>query len=292
MSFRDVFAALMIAVVWGVGFVAMKIGVRDVPPLMFSTLRFTLAALPAAFFIAAPKTRPLIVFSYGIAIGVMQFGLVFSAIKLGMPAGLTSLLMQSQVFFTILFAWIAMGERPGLVQIAGGLVAMAGVVVIATVRAGGATLVPFLLVMCAAMSWSLGNIIGKFAGRVDMVGFTIWSSLAAIIPLFVLSILIEGRDAAWTLIHPGWSSFLAAGFLAWGATLFGYSMWANLLSRYPAAIVAPFSLLVPVFGFLSASVAFDEPTSAREIAGGLLVLAGLAWIVFGGKAVARFHRAR
>ena len=288
MSLKDAFAALLIAIVWGAGFVAMKIGVRDVPPLMFSALRFLLAALPAVFFIAAPKTRPSIVFAYGIAIGVMQFGLVFSAIKLGMPAGLTSLLMQSQAFFTILFAWIAMGEKPPGVHIAGGLIAMSGVGVIATTRAGGATLVPFLLVMAAAMSWSVGNIIGKLAGRVDMLAFTIWSSLAAIVPLFALSLLIEGPDAARALINPGWNSFISAAFLAYVATLFGYSMWANLLSRYPAAVVAPFSLLVPVFGFLSAQIAFDEPTSRAEVLGALLVLAGLTWILFGRKALARW----
>ena len=291
MTPRDVFAALMIALVWGLGFIAMKIGVRDVPPLSLATLRFFLAAVPAVFFIAAPRTKIWIVFAYGIAIGVMQFGLVFSAIRFGMPAGLTSLLMQSQVFWTILFAWAAMGEKPGLAQVAGGLVAMSGVVVIASARAGGATLFPFLLVVAAAMSWSLGNIIGKLAGRVDMLAFTIWSSLAAIVPLFFVALAVEGREGVATIFNPGWNSFLAAAFLAWAATLFGYSLWANLLSRYPAAVVAPFSLLVPVFGFVSSQIAFDEPTSAVEYAGGALVLAGLAWVVSGEKVLTRWRAA-
>lgn len=289
MSLRDAFAALMIAVVWGLGFVAMKIGVVDVPPMTFSTLRFVLAAVPAAFFVAPPKTKIWIVCSYGVAIGVMQFGLVFTAIKLGMPAGLTSLLMQSQAFYTVLFAWMMFGERPGGVQMAGGLIAIAGVVLVGSARAGGATLVPFLLVMAAAMSWSAGNIIGKLAGRVDMLGFTIWSSLAAIAPLFLLALLIDGPQAVQLLAAPGWNSFLCAAFLAWAATLVGYSLWANLLSRYPAAIVAPFSLLVPVFGFLSSQIVFDEPTSRVEYLGGALVLAGLSWIAFGGKALARMR---
>lgn len=289
MSLRDAFAALLIAIVWGAGFVAMKIGVREVPPIMFSALRFTLAAFPAVFFIAAPKTKPWIVIAYGFAIGVMQFSLVFTAIKLGMPAGLSSLVIQSQVFFTILFAWAAMGEKPGGARIAGGLVAMAGVIVIASERAGGAELFPFLLVIGAAISWSAGNMIGKLAGRVDMVGFTVWSSLAAIVPLFALSMLVEGPASAGAFIRPGWPSFASAVFLAWVATLFGYSMWANLLSRYPAAMVAPFSLLVPVFGFLSAQIFFDEPTTAREFWGALLVLAGLTWVVLGAKALARLR---
>lgn len=291
MPLKDFLAALLIAIVWGVGFIAMKIGVRDVPPVSLSVLRFGLAAFPWVFFIPAPKTKPSIIFAYGVAIGVMQFGLVFSAIKYGLPAGLTSLLMQSQVFFTILFAWVAMGERPNRVQISGGLVALSGVALIGYVRAEGAALVAFLLCMGAAMSWSLGNIIGKYAGRVDMLAFTVWSSLYAIPPLIVVALVVDGRDGMAALLNPGWPSFFSAVFLAYAATLLGYSLWANLLSRYPAAVVAPFSLLVPVFGFVSSQIVFDEPTSGVEYIGGALVLAGLSWIVFGARAMATARRA-
>lgn len=292
MPLRDVFAALMIAVLWGLGFIAMKIGVVDVPPVTLSALRFALAAVPAVFFFAPPKTKIWIVVAYGFAIGVLQFGFVFSAIKYGMPAGITSLLMQTQVFFTVLFAWAALGEKPGGVQLVGGFIAIAGVAAIATVRAEGATLAPFIMVMISAASWSVGNIIGKLAGRVDMVAFTIWSSLAALPPLLALAVMIDGPGALGMLVMPGWSAFFSAAFLAWGATLIGYSLWANLLSRYPAAIVAPFSLLVPVFGFLAAQIVFDEPTSRVEVIGGIVVLVGLSWIVFGADVLARLSSRR
>lgn len=289
MNLRDATAALMIAIIWGVGFVAMKVGVRDVPPLAFSALRFLLAAFPAVFFVAPPKTRISIVVAYGVAIGVLQFGFVFTAIKLGMPAGMTSLLMQSQVFFTVLFAWIAMGEKPTGAQLTGGVFALLGVAVIGAARAQAAPLLPFFMVIAAAGSWALGNVIGKLAGRVDMFGFTVWSSLAAPAPLLLLSSLVEGQQAVATLLHPGWASFACAAFLAWLATLCGYSMWADLLSRYRAPAVAPFSLLVPVFGFLSAQIAFDEPTGGIEMAGAAMVFAGLAWILFGAGALSRLR---
>lgn len=291
MPVRDFLAALLIAFVWGIGFIPMKIGVRDVPPMSFSVMRFVLAAIPFVFFIARPKTKFSILLGYGVAIGVMQFGLVFSAIRYGLPASLASLLMQSQAFWTILIAWIAMGERPTRVQATGGLVAMAGVVVIGWVRAEGATLFPFLLCLCAAASWALGNIIGKYAGRVDMLGFMVWSSFYAIIPIFLTALVIDGREGLLTLLNPGWPAFVSITFLAYASTLLGYALWANLMSRYPAALVAPFSLLVPVFGFISCQLVFDEPMSGVEYFGGALVIAGLSWIVFGPRVMKRLTRA-
>ena len=294
MSPREALLALLVAFVWGLGFIAIKVGVGDMPPLLFSACRFTLAAFPAVFFCKPPRVSARIVIAYGLAIGVAQFSFLFIAIRLGMPAGLSSLLMQTHVIFTVVFAWIAMGERPSPYQIVGVAIALAGLGVIATERLGGGAALPFLLVICAAASWGVGTIIGKTAGRVDMLAFTTWSSLAAPLPLLGLSLVFEGGDALAALAHPGWRALLSAAFLGYGATLFGYSLWAHLLSRHPAAVVAPFSLLVPVFGFVSAAIVFGERTSAVEYAGAALILVGVGWNVLGGRAadlMRRFARA-
>lgn len=284
MTLREGLLALVVAFVWGLGFVAIKIGVGEMPPFLFSACRFLFAAFPAVFFLKPPKTPARLVVSYGLAIGVAQFSLLFIAIRLGMPAGLSSLLMQTHVIFTVLFAWLAMGERPAPFQIAGVAIAVAGLCVIAGDRLTGGAAGPFLLVVCAAASWAVGNIIGKMAGRVDMLAFTTWSSLVAPPFLIALSLVFEGPEAVSAMAHPAWRSLVAAAFLGYVATLLGYSLWAHLLSRHPAAVVGPFSLLVPVFGFIASRIAFGEVTSALEYVGAALILLGVAWNVFGGRA--------
>ena len=290
MSLREVLVALLVAFVWGLGFIAIKVGVTDMPPLLFSACRFIFAAFPAVFLLKPPRTPLRIIVAYGLAIGVAQFSLLFIAIRLGMPAGLSSLLMQTQVIFTVLFAWLAMGERPLSFQIVGVAIAVGGLGVIASARAGGGSAGPFLMVIGAAASWGLGNVIGKKAGKVDMLAFTAWTSLVSPPFLIALSLIFEGQAALEAMAHPDWRSLLSAAFLGYGATIFGYSLWASLLSRHPAAIIAPFSLLVPVFGFLSAWIVFGERTSLTEMLGAALILVGVGWNVLGGRIGAYFRR--
>ena len=287
MSLRDMLIAVAVAAVWGISFIAIKWGVEDMPALMFSALRFLLAAVPAVFFVRPPRTSASRVIAYGLAIGVAQFGLLFLAIRLGMPAGLASLVIQLQVFFTILIARFGLGETPGWAQIIGALIAFAGVALIGSVRAGGAALLPFLLTIAAALSWGIGNVIGKQAGRVDMMAFTIWSSLAAPLPLVGLSLIFEGRAGIEALVHPHVFTIGCALFLAYAATLFGYGAWAKLLSRHPAAQVTPFALLVPVFGMAGSALVFGERATMVEWLGAGLVLAGLSFNLVGGRFAGR-----
>ncbi len=290
MTSRDYLTALAITVVWGVNFVVIKIGVGEAPPLMLAALRFLVVIFPAIFFVKPPATSWRIVAGYGIFIAVLQFAFMFSAVSLGMPAGLTSLVVQSQMFFTMLAVWFAFGERPVFQQILGALVAFGGILVIASQRWGGAGLLPFLLVIGGAASWGAGNVIGKFAGRVDMLAFIVWSSLVAPLPLLGMSAVVEGR-AAWAAVaNGGWLLWGCVVYLAWLGTIFGYSLWARLLSRHSAAEVAPFSLLVPLSGMASARLAFGETASAVEWMGAGLVLAGLSWNVFGPRLMARALR--
>lgn len=290
MSPRDLILALFVVTVWGVNFVAIRWGVDEVAPLLMTALRYTLAALPAVFFIRKPAVPWRVLIGYGFAIGVAQFGLLFLSIKLGMPAGLSSLVMQLQAFFTIGLAVAFLGERPKPVQWLGAAVAFAGIGVIAVERLYGAALVPLLMTIAAAFFWGVGNIVTKRAGRVDMLGFVVWSSLVPPLPLLALSLIFEGPGAipaaAANLTWVGGGSLL---FIAYAATLFGYGVWSMLLSRYPAGLVAPFSLLVPIAGIGSAALFLGETISSVEIAGSLLVFAGLLLNVFGPKLLARLQ---
>ena len=282
MSLRDFLLALAVVTVWGVNFVAIRWGVDEVPPLLLTSLRFACAAVPAVFFIRPPKVGLGILVSYGFAIGVLQFGLLFAAIKLGMPAGLSSLVMQLQAFFTIGLAVAFLGERPGLFQLAGAAVAFAGIGVIGLERLEGAALVPLLMTIAAALFWGIGNVITKKAGKIDMLSFVVWSSLVPPIPLFLASLLFEGPGALPQAL--GDITWLGGGsllFISYAATLFGYGAWSMLLSRYPANLVAPFTLLVPIAGIGSAALLLGETVSGIEVLGSVLVFGGLLLNVFG-----------
>jgi O-acetylserine/cysteine efflux transporter len=217
---------------------------------------------------------------------VAQFGLLFLAIDLGMPVGLSSLVMQLHAFFTIFLAWLLMGETPTRAQLTGAAIALAGVGLIGSQRLGGAALIPFALTIISAFFWGVGNVIGKKAGQVDMLSFMVWSSLAAPLPLVGLSLIFEGQAGVEAVLHPRWFAIGCALFLAYVATLFGFGVWGKLLARYPAALAAPFALLVPVFGMASAAMIFGEAVSPVEWMGAGLVLAGLGWNGLGGRRAA------
>ena len=293
MTPRDMLLALLVVVVWGLNFIAIKWGVALVPPLLLKSLRYAFAALPAVFFVKRPNVKLSTLLVYGVAVGVLQFGSLFVAIKLGMPAGLSSLVIQMQAFFTMGFAAIVLGERPGRYQIIGALLALCGIAVIATEKLAGAALFPFLLTLAAAAFWGVANIATKRAGRIDMLSFVVWSALVPPVPLLLASLLTEGAATDWAaLSHPNWLLVGVVGFNAYAATLIGFGLWSVLLSRYPASTVVPFSLLVPVVGITSGVLLLGEPLSLLEVLGSVVVFAGLLLNVFGGRLSRRLALAR
>lgn len=290
MSIRDLLLTLLVVIVWGVNFVAIKLGVADIPPLFLTALRFFFTALPAVFFLARPKTSWGALAAFGLLLGVVKFGLVFSAVKLGMPAGLTSLVMQLQVFFTFGLAFFLLGERPSRIQYFGAAIAFAGIGIVATERMQGAALGPFLMVIGASFAWGCANIVVKKSGKVDMLAFLVWSSLFSPIPLALLSLWLEGWQPILNSLSP--PSLTAVGSLAFivgPSTLFAFAVWNALLQKYPTSTVAPFALLVPVFGILSGVLLLGEPFSLLAMLGSAVVFLGLLVNVFGDRLL---HRLR
>lgn len=290
MSPRHLLLVLAVTTIWGISFVAIRWGVEEVAPLLLTALRYTFAALPAVFFVRRPYVPWRLLILYGLAIGVGQFGLLFVAIRLGMPAGLSSLVIQLQVFFTIFFAMLAFGERPKWPQLSGAVIAFFGILVIATERFQSAALLPLLMTIGAALCWGAGNTVSKRAGRVDMLGFIVWSALVPPLPLLALSLLFEGPGAIGAAVaHISWRGAGSIAFMSYLATLFGFGVWARLLSLYPANVVAPFALFVPVAGIASAAIFLGESVTAPEITGSVLVFVGLLVNVFAGRVVARLR---
>ena len=293
MSPRDLLLALIVVIAWGVNFVVIKVGLHGVPPMLLGALRFMLAAFPAIFFVKRPQLPWRWLLAYGVTISLGQFAFLFSAMYVGMPAGLASLVLQAQAFFTLIFAAFFLHERFRLPNVAGLLIAAAGLAVIGMQGGHAMTLAGFLLTLCAACSWALGNIVTKKVGKVDLVGLVVWGSLIPPLPFLALSYALEGpQRIAAALSGISAMSIFAIVYLAFIATLIGYGLWSRLLSRYPAGQVAPFSLLVPIVGLASASLFLDERLSGAQIAGAVLVMAGLAVNVFGGWVAQRLSPAR
>lgn len=288
MSPRDILLALAVAAVWGLSFVAIRWSVNEVPPLLATALRYVAAVLPAIFFVRRPKVGLWILVGYGLAIGVGQFGLLFTAIKLGMSASLGALVIQLQAFFTIALAMVFLGERPGWPQLAGAGIAFAGIMIIAAERLGGAALWPLLMTIAGAASWGLANLLTKRAGKIEMFGFVVWSSLVPPIPLYLLSLVLEGPGAVpLAMQHITLLGIGALLFTGWASTVFGYGGWSVLLSRYPASTVAPFTLLVPVTGVASGALLLGERITGIEMIGSMLIFAGLLLNVLGPRLFAR-----
>ncbi|BAK75999.1 EamA-like transporter family protein [Pseudogulbenkiania sp. NH8B] len=286
MPLTDIAQALAIVLVWGVNFVVIKWGVADVPPLLLGALRFTLAALPAVLLVRRPAVPWRWLAAYALTVGVGQFGLLFSAIKLGMPAGLASVVLQAQAFFTLLLASLVLGERWKAAQLVGLLCALAGLALIGVGKGGNMTLIGFALTVAAALSWAASNVVVRLIGRagyrVEPLGLVVWSSLVPPVPFLLLSFWLEGGERiAAALGHFSLSSLLAVAYLAFVATLFGYGLWSRLLARHAANKVAPFSLLVPVVGLIAASLLLGERLSAGQAVGSLLLLGGLVINVLG-----------
>jgi O-acetylserine/cysteine efflux transporter len=283
---RDVLAALVSSLALGLAFIAIKLGVRETTPLTLTALRFVFAAFPAVLLIRPPRAPAMMVALYGLLVGVGQFGLLFLAIGRGMPVGLASLVIQLQAFITIFLAWVALGERPSGVQMVGAAIALLGVATIGATRLHGASLGPFLMVVGAAFCWGSGNLVSKLVGRIDMFALVVWSSLVAPLPLLALSVWFDGARGVSSLVHPSLMLALCVAGLSYGGTVLGFGLWSGLLSRNPAANVAPFALLIPVVGLISGRLLFDEPLGAFELSGAALVMAGLTFNVFGDRIMA------
>ena len=274
---RHLLLALAVVAVWGTNFVVIKWTLGSLPPLLLGALRFALAFAPAALFVRRPAVAWRVLAAYGALIGAGQFGLLFIAMRADITPGLASLVIQTQVFFTIGLAMALAGERVRGFQVVALVLAAAGLAVIATHTDASTTPLGLVLVLLAALSWAAGNLVSKRAGRVDVLGFMVWSSLFAVPPLALLSLWLEGPQAiAQGLAGAGAGVWAAVLWQSIGNTLFGYGAWAWLLARHPAATVTPMALLVPLFGIGASALLLAEALPGWKLASAALVLAGLA----------------
>ncbi|ECE6741456.1 O-acetylserine/cysteine exporter [Salmonella enterica subsp. salamae] len=288
MSRKDGFLALLVVVAWGLNFVVIKVGLHHMPPLLLAGLRFLLVAFPAIFFVARPKVPLTLLLGYGLTISFGQFAFLFCAIKFGMPAGLASLVLQAQAFFTMALGAFVFSERLQRKQLAGIALAIIGVLVLIEASLNGQHIAMsgFMLTLAAAFSWACGNIFNKkimqHSPRPAVMSLVVWSALIPILPFLLSSLLLEGAaHITQSLITIDMTTILSLLYLAFVATILGYGIWGALLGRYETWRVAPLSLLVPVVGLASAAVLLGETLTGMQLAGAVLIMAGLYINVFG-----------
>ncbi len=288
----DWLRALLVIVIWGVNFVAMKWGLEELSPLLLSAMRFCVASLPFLLFVRKPASLTWgVLAAYGLVQGVGQFGMLFAGLALGMPAGMASVVLQAQAFISLLLGALFLHEQPRPWQWMGLVVASAGLAVIGMARGAGAgsmTVIGFLLTLGSAAMWSLANLITRHAARqgpYEPLPFLVWSSVFPILPLLVLSAWLEGGAGhiVVQLQSAGWLAVGSVAYLALLSTLLGYGLWTKLLQRYTVGTVAPLSLLVPVIGIASAMWAFGERPVLLHWLGAAGVLLGMAVNQWGGR---------
>ncbi|MDV5356575.1 O-acetylserine/cysteine exporter [Enterobacter asburiae] len=288
MARKDVLLAMLVVVAWGLNFVVIKVGLHAMPPLMLAGLRFLLVAFPALLFVARPKVPMRLLLGYGLTISFGQFAFLFCAIKFGMPAGLASLVLQAQAFFTIILGAGIFGERLQVKQLIGIALAVVGVLVLieASLTGQHIPLLGFMLTLAGAFSWACGNIFNKkimqHSSRPAVMSLVVWSALIPIVPFMVCSLIFDGPALMLkSVVTIDITTLLSLVYLAFIATILGYGIWGTLLGRYETWRVAPLSLLVPVVGMASAALLLGEKLSVMQLAGAVLVMAGLYINVFG-----------
>lgn len=276
MSLLHLFLIFLLVLVWGFTFVVIDIGLEGIPPVFLAFARLFLTSLPAVFFFKRPHAPFRLVAFYGLMLFAVQFSLFFIGMHLGVPPGLTSILMQVHVFFSLLLAVLIFHEKIKPWQIVGALVSFSGIVCAGLNIEGSVSILGFFLIIAAAASWGAGSAISKKLGNVNMLSLVVWGSLVAWPPLLVLSLLMEGpQQILQSLTHFSWTSAGAVLYLTYPATLFGYGLWSWLIHHHPLSSVAPFTLLVPVVAMISSALVLGEPLQSWKIVAALLVIGGL-----------------
>lgn len=290
LSRGDLLRALGVVIIWGLNFVVMKLGLQTLSPMLLGALRFVAASLPFLLFVRPPPLPWRFIAGYGLAQGFGQFGFLFLGLQLGMTAGMASVVMQTQAFFTLMLAVPLLHERARAHHWLGLSVALGGLLLIAAAHGEGPgqmTLAGFVLTLSAAFMWAVANLVARAASQrtaYEPFPFIVWSSVFPIVPFALCALWLDGpQRVGEQLAGMTAGAWFAVLYLSLGATLLAYSLWTRLLQRHAAARVTPYSLLVPVVGLWAAWAAYGETPLALQWLGTAAVLGGLVINQLGGR---------
>jgi drug/metabolite transporter (DMT)-like permease len=277
---RDRLLAIVVAALWGANFLAIHVGLEHFPPLFLAALRFLVIAIPTVLLVPRPRVPLRWLIGYGLGFGTVQFLFLFVAMDIGMPTGLASLVLQASAPFTVLLGALLLRERMTARQVVGIALAVLGLVAIAVAQAQAAAVLPLVLTLVGALGWAFGNLAARLADPPNPLHLTLWMSVVPPIPLLAVSLATEGPAADWAALRAavtpaGVPGLLALGYLAVLATVLGAGIWTGLMRRYPAGVVAPYSLLVPVVGIALAAAALNERPTVVELVAGVVIVGGV-----------------
>jgi drug/metabolite transporter (DMT)-like permease len=277
---RDRLLAAVVAVLWGANFLAIHVGLEHYPPLFLAALRFVVLAIPTVLLVPRPRVPLRWLIGYGLGFGTVQFLFLFVAMDVGMPTGLASLVLQASAPFTVLLGAVLLRERMTARQVVGITLAVVGLLAIAVAQAQAAALIPLVLTLIGALGWAFGNLAARLADPPNPLHLTLWMSVVPPVPLLAASLLTEGPVADWAALRgaltlEGVPGVLSIAYLAILATVLGSGIWTTLMRRYPAGVVAPYSLLVPVVGIALAAAALGERPSVVELVAGVVIVGGV-----------------
>lgn len=278
---RHLILSLLVVLVWGLNFIAIYFGLKGFPPFLLCALRFGLSALPWVFFLPKPKAPLKYIIGYGIFTFALQFGFLFSGIHLGLSPGLASLVLQVQVFFSIGLAFLFFQDRPSLWKIMGSLISFVGIGVVAAHVNGGTTFIGLILTLLAAFSWATGNMFTKKVDAKSPLALVVWGNLIAFPFMVLASVLVEGPVLILSSLgNVSWITILAIVYTVYISTHIGYGAWGFLLNTYPTSVIVPFTLLIPVVGFMGSALFLGEELSSWKFLASLFIMGGLVFNLF------------
>ncbi|MGC3954323.1 MAG: EamA family transporter [Propionicimonas sp.] len=278
--------ACLVALLWGLNFIAIDASLAQFPPMFLVVLRFALIAIPTLVLVPWPRIPVRWWLLYGTGFGILQFLFLYWGMAAGMPAGLASLVLQCSAPFTVVLGTALLRERLSTRQVVGITVAVAGLTVVGVQRWESAALLPFLLTLAGGLGWAFGNLGNRLASAANPTAnplhLVLWMSVVPPLPMLAVSLATEGPariGASLATLNStvGWLALAGLAYTILLGTLLGSGLWTYLMSRHPASRVAPYSMLVPVVGLSAAWLILGEQPSAAELVGSALVAAGVLW---------------
>jgi len=272
----DVGLAVVVAVIWGLAFVASRIALDEFSPPLMTALRFAIAAVPCLVVRKPDVSRPLLIAISGMLF-LGQFLAQAYGLAHGVPVGLTAVIVQSQALFTIAFAVIAFREMPTAVQSAGIAIATVGLLMICGTVGFDFSVGAFAVLMISPVSFAIGNLLLRRARDVPMFDLFAWLCLVPPLPLLALALVTDGPGETWhSLAHMSWIGLVCMFFLGGISTSIAYWLWGRLLRDHTATQVVPFALLVPFVGAAASSLVFGETFGPLRLFGMVTVVCGIA----------------